>query len=132
VKLVELVRASTRRCARAVLDELRGELKVAITGIAIRACPPLPPTVAERLTDYRAQNVADSVMYREALADAATARRWSVVWYEAKHVFDQAARALGTASVDRLLSDTGKSLGRPWQKDHRIAMAAAIAAHDAI
>ena len=43
-------------------------------GIALRTCPPLPATVAERLSDYRARNVADWVMYRKALAGAAAAR----------------------------------------------------------
>ena len=31
----------------------------------------LPPTVAERLADYRAQNAADTVAYRNARAGAA-------------------------------------------------------------
>ena len=39
-----------------------------ILGIALRQCPALPPTIAERIKDYRAQNVADWVMYRKALA----------------------------------------------------------------
>jgi hypothetical protein len=35
----------------------------------------LPPTIAERIKDYRAQNVADWVMYRKALSAAAEALR---------------------------------------------------------
>ena len=31
-------------------------------------------------------------------------------------------------TVDGLLAETGKALGPPWQKDHRVAMCAAIAA----
>ena len=31
-------------------------------------------------------------------------------------------------SLDDLLADTGRSVGRPWRKDHKLAMAAAIAA----
>src|SRR6188508_558151 len=55
---------------------------VPITRIAIRACPELPPTIEERIADNRAQTIADSVMYREALATAATARGWAVHWYD--------------------------------------------------
>jgi hypothetical protein len=128
VALVKRVRASVQRCARAVLGTLAGEVTVPVSGIAIRACPELPPTIAERITNYRAHNVADSVMYRQALADAGQARGWSVRWYEPKRVFDEAARALGRDSVGDLLRDTGKVLGRPWQKDHQFAMAAALAA----
>src|SRR5206468_914387 len=34
--------------------------------VALRKCPQLPPTIAERITDYYAQNNADWVMYRLA------------------------------------------------------------------
>ena len=39
-----------------------------IGGIALRERQPLPPTIAERIKNYRASNVADWVMYRTALA----------------------------------------------------------------
>lgn len=126
VALVERVRASARGRARATLEALAAELPVAIRGIALRACPDLPPTVAERIASYRARNVADWVMYREALAEAASARRWTVSWYDARRVIDDAARALGRPVGD-LLRDAGKALGPPWRQDHRLAMAAALA-----
>ncbi len=126
--LVERVRASVIRCAGARLATLAAEVATKITGIALRTCPELPPTVAERLTSYRAQNVADSVMYRDALADAAAARGWSVSRYEARRVVGDAARSLGRTRIDDLLRAPGRALGPPWQQDHRLAMAAAIAA----
>ena len=52
-------------------------LPLPISSIAIRVCPRLPPTIEERIADTRAANVADSVMYRQALASAAEARGWS-------------------------------------------------------
>jgi hypothetical protein len=125
---VKRVRTSVQRCARAVLDTLAGEVSIPIRAIAIRKCPELPPTIAERIASYRAHNVADSVMYRQALADAARARGWSVFWYDTKLVFDEAARPLGRKSISALLHDAGTSLGPPWQKDHQVAMAAALAA----
>jgi hypothetical protein len=130
VALVERVHASARRHARRCLDALAGDLAATITGVALRRCPPLPPTIAERIADYRAQCVADTVMFRDALAEAAAARGWAVSWYDVKTVFDAAARALERDRVDGLVRAAGKALGPPWQQDHRVAMAAAIAAAD--
>lgn len=127
VALVERVRASAERCSRAVLAALARDVKT-IDTIALRACPALPPTVEERITNVRARNHADWVMYREALADAARSLGWSVVWFDAKTVHAEAARVLGMTSIDALLRETGKRLGPPWQIDHRLAMAAAITA----
>jgi hypothetical protein len=126
--LVERVRSSASTMATAALEALSGALPMEIAGIALRTCPPLPATVAERLRSYRAQNVADWVMYRQALAGAAEARSWWVHWYDAKSVFAEAARAVGRRSIDGILNQTGASVGPPWQKDHKLAMAAAIAA----
>ena len=127
VALVERVARSAQREAQTALTALASSVPAPIVGVALRACPPLPATIAERLADYRAQNVADSVLYREALAQAARSRGWAVHWYEAKTVLQQAARALGRGSMDELLQKTGAALGPPWQKDHKLAMAAAIA-----
>ena len=128
VKLVGRVRASADQCAQESLDALANAAPITVVGIALRECPPLPPTIAERISDYRAQCVADTVLCREALAEAAQARGWKVHSYEAKSVFAEAARVLGLASLDDLLADTGQWVGRPWRKDHKLAMAAAIAA----
>jgi hypothetical protein len=129
VALVERVRASAERRARACLDALAHDRSdLTIVGIALRALQPLPETLEARLTDYRARNVADWVMYRRALADAAEARGWAVSWYDAKHVLTGAAKALGLASIDEHLRATGRAMGPPWQKDHKVAMAAAIVA----
>ena len=128
IDLIHRVRASAERHARDRLDTLAGDVTHEIVGISLRQCPPLPDTLAEKLSNYRAQNVADTVMYRQALADAATDRGWRVHWYEAKGVFTEAADALLLSTIDDLLQSTGAALGPPWQRDHRVAMAAAIAA----
>ncbi len=126
--LIRRVQAAAEQHAGDALEALAKAVSQAITAVALRECPPLPDTIAERLTDYRAQNVADTVMIRQALADAATARGWAVYWYAPKHVFAQAAAVLHRDTLDDLLKETGAALGPPWQKDHRMAMAAAIAA----
>jgi len=128
VALVARVQASARECAADSLAVLAAEVGAPIAGIALRACQPLPETVEERITNYRAMCVADWVMYRQALAQAAEARGWRVHWYDAKKVQAEAARALGRPSIDDLVKQAGKKLGPPWQQDHRTAMAAAIAA----
>jgi len=72
------------------------------------------------------------VMYRQVLAAAAEARGWAVHWFDAKKVFDEASGALRST---RPVGDFGahflqlrKSIGPPWNNDHKLAMAAAIVA----
>jgi hypothetical protein len=127
VALVERVRASAARGARENLEALAAALSAPITRIAIRACPSLPPTVEERIADNRAQTMADSVMYREALAAAAEARGWSVYLYDRARVFRDAATVLGREDIDAFLQAMGRSIGPPWQAKHKLAAAAALA-----
>jgi hypothetical protein len=128
VALVERVRVSAARGARKGLEALAAAVPVPIAGIAIRACPRLPSTIEERIKDNRAQTVADSVMYREALAAAAEARGWFVHWYDRERVFVDAAEVLGREDVEAFLSTMGRSIGPPWQAQHKLAAAAALAA----
>jgi hypothetical protein len=128
VVLVERVRASAARGARESLEALAAAVPVPIASIAIRACPELPPTIEERITDNRAQTMADSVMYREALATAAEARGWAVHWYDREGVFLDAAAVLGVEDVNAFLSAMGRSVGPPWQAKQKLAAAAALAA----
>jgi hypothetical protein len=127
VALVERVRESAARGARESLEALAATVSVPIASIAVRVCPRLPPTTQERIADSRAANVADSVMYREALATAAEARGWSVVWYDRESVFRDAAAALGGKDIDAFLHAMGRSIGPPWQARHKLAAAAALA-----
>lgn len=112
VALVERVRASAEKCAAIALEDVARTVP-GVVGIALRRCQELPATIAECIRDYRAQNVADWVMYRKALAGAAENRGWRVYWYEAKKM------AVG---------EMRKPAGPPWNADHRLAMAAALAA----
>jgi len=125
VALVERVRMSAEKRAVLALDAVAMAVP-RILGIALRQCPPLPPTIAERIQDYRAQNNADWVMYRMALASAAEARRWPVHWYDAKKVLDAASQALRVANLDAHFLRLRKAVGPPWNNDHKLAMAAAV------
>jgi hypothetical protein len=128
VELVERVRASAERHAKLVLDGVEAALPGRVFGVALRQCPELPPTIAERITNYRASNVADWVMYRRALAAAAETREWSVHWYDSRRVFGIAGKALGIENLDDHFARMRRLIGPPWGQDQRMAMAAAIGA----
>jgi hypothetical protein len=128
VALVERVRASAARGAQSSLEALAAAVPVPIASIALRECPPLPPTTEQRIADHRAQTFADSVMYRQALATAAEARGWSVYWYDRSRVFHDAAAVLGREDIDAFVHALGRSIGPPWQARHKLAAAAALAA----
>jgi hypothetical protein len=128
VALVERVRAAAARGARECLEALAAAVPIPIAAIAIRVCPELPPTTEQRIADNRAQTVADTVMYRQALAAAAEARGWSVHWYDKDDVFREAAAALGRSDADAFLLEMGRAVGSPWQARHKLAAAAAVAA----
>ncbi|MBV9102472.1 MAG: hypothetical protein JO060_02715 [Candidatus Eremiobacteraeota bacterium] len=125
VTLVEQVRVSAERHAALALDAVATAVPH-IVGIALRNCPQLPPTVAERIKDYRARNVADWVMYRKALASAAEARGWLIGWYDVKNVLGLASQALRVEDFDAHFLALRTAIGPPWNKDHKLAMAAAI------
>jgi hypothetical protein len=127
VALVERVRVSAERHAVLALDAVTMAVP-RILGVALRNCQQLPPTIAERIKEYRAQNIADWVMYRKALAFAAEARGWPVHWYDAKKVLGAASQALHVESLDDHFLDVRRALGPPWDMDHKLAMAAAIVA----
>ena len=125
VELVERVRGSAEKHAVLALDAVTTAMP-RILGIALRECQPLPSTIAERIKDYRAQNVADWVMYRKALASAAQARGWPVHWYDAKKVLEAASKALRVENLEDHFLGVRKAVGPPWDKDHKLSMAAAI------
>ncbi len=127
IVLVEHVRKSAAAGAREGLDALARSVAVPITSITIRVCPKLPATTKERIVETRAATVADSVMYREALAAVALARDWSVHWYDRDRVFGDAADALGGEDIETFLQAMGRAIGPPWQAKHKLAAAAALA-----
>ena len=128
IDLVQQVEAAAAQGAAAGLEQLSAALAIPIERISIRACAELPATIEERIRDNRAQTMADSIAYRQALAQAARALGWSVLWYEKKQVAEEAAAALAGADLDVVLKAMGKSVGPPWQARHKLAAAAALAA----
>ena len=123
--LVAEVRASAQRATSAALDELSAAVPQPITSISLRAWPAdFPGDIAvQRRVPYESR--ADSVMYRQVLADLARERGWAVHLFEAKDVEKEAARVLGRRA-DEVLLGPRATLGPPWSKDHRMALAATI------
>jgi hypothetical protein len=127
VALVERVRVSAERHAVLALDAVTMAVPP-ILGIALRSYQQLPPTIAQRLKDYRARNVADWVMYRKALAAAAAARGWPVHFYDTTKVFGEASQVLRVENFDAHFLNMRRAVGPPWNNDHKLAMAAAVVA----
>ena len=125
--LVARVRASAARAASASLDRLAAELPEPIVSMSLRSWPPdFPDDIAvQRRVPYEAR--ADSVMYRQVLAELAHARGWAVHLYDARDVESQAAGVLGSRAAE-VLHGPRATLGPPWTKDHRMALAATIMA----
>jgi hypothetical protein len=126
-ELVALVRASAARATSASLDELASVLREPIVSVSLRAWPlDFPEDIAvQRRAPYESH--ADSIMYRQILAELAHARGWPVHVYDAKIVENQAARILAERA-DEVLYGPRATLGPPWAKDHRTALAATIVA----
>ncbi len=125
--LVATVRASARRATSAALDELATAVTEPIVSMSLRAWPgDFPDEIAVlRRAPYEAR--ADSVMYRQVLAECARARGWDLHLYDAKDVESSAAIVLGERA-DEVLRGPRARLGPPWGKDHRMALAATILA----
>lgn len=125
--LVARVRASVLRASAVALDELAAALPEAIESMSVRAWPPDFPDDIAVLRRAPYESRADSVMYCRLLAELADERGWAVHGYDAKTVEAQAARVLG-ARADAVLRAPRATLGPPWSKDHRMALAATIVA----
>jgi len=123
--LVAEVRASVVRTASGALDELTTELSDPIASMSLRAWPAdFPEDISlQRRVPYESR--ADSVMYCQVLAELAGKRGWAVHLYNAKDVEDEAVRILGNRA-DEVLHGPRATLGPPWSKDHRMALAATI------
>jgi hypothetical protein len=123
--LVAQVRASVARATSASLDELAGSLPAPVVSISLRTWPlDFPEDIAvQRRVPYESR--ADAIMYRQILSELAQARRWHVHVYDAKRVVAQAVSMLGERA-DEVLRGPRATLGPPWTKDHRMALAATV------
>lgn len=126
-ELVARVRASVARATLAALDDLAAALPAPVRSMSLRAWPhDFPEDIAVlRRAPYESR--ADSVMYRQTLAQLAESRGWAIHLYDAARIEDEAARILGDRAHE-ILYGPRRTLGSPWAKDHRIALAATVVA----
>ena len=128
--LVADVRAASIRHTSAALDALTSEVSGQLTSLSVRGWPADFPTDIATLRRPPYESRADSVMYCQVLAALAEARGWTVSFYDTKTVEAQAAMILGDRADDVLVGPRS-ILGPPWNKDHRMALAATIVADSA-
>jgi hypothetical protein len=123
--LVAKVRASVMKITTLSMDGLVSALPAPVSALAIRRWQSdFPEDVAtQRRPPYESR--ADSVMYCKVLAEVAAERGWDICTYDAKNVEAEAAAMLGFRA-DEVLRGPRATLGPPWTKDHRIALAATI------
>ncbi|MBN9619181.1 MAG: hypothetical protein J0H43_05555, partial [Actinobacteria bacterium] len=126
-RLVDEVRASATRMTAAALDEIAAAADAPIRSVSLRSwSADFPRDIAvQRRVPYESR--ADSVMYREVLAALARERGWAVHLYEAGEVEVRATRVLGERAR-AVLYGPRTTLGPPWTKDHRTALAATVLA----
>jgi hypothetical protein len=128
--LVLRVRESVSRTTEARVSELRDALPYTIVAMTLRN-PPMtyvPRTVVEAHASYNVMCRADAMLYHDALATTATRLGLALELHDRGTEVERAADRLTVSveDVERYLHDTGKRLGPPWQKEHRLAAAAAI------
>ena len=125
--LVATVRASVTRACAAAFDDLAAALPAPVVSVSLRFWPhDFPEDIAvQRRAPYEAR--ADAIMYRHVLAELAHERGWEVHCYDAKHVEAQASDLLGERA-DSILRAPRATLGPPWTRDHRVALAATVLA----
>jgi hypothetical protein len=133
-RLVERGLDAARRHA---VRELRDALARAadsghdVSGCAVLMGPPMPDwTVDEILAVHVRMHKAEGVMFRDALAHAATECGQCLVAIPEKQLHDHASRALTAAprTLTRSIELLGKLVGPPWGKDQKDAALAAMIA----
>lgn len=119
--LVDEFRDSIARCVATAFDALPS----GVTSVHLRSWPlDFPSDLAtQRKLPY--ENWADSIIYRQVLADAADARGWTVHLFDPKTIERQARDLLGLRA-EAVIDGPRQRIGAPWSKDHRVALAATI------
>lgn len=119
------VRASATQHVARVFDALVGELGRSVDSFSLREWSSDFPTDISTLRRAPYESRADSVMYRQVMAEQAARRGWVTKYFDANTIQQSAARLL---DGDDVIERQRQVLGPPWNKDHRIAFAATIVA----
>lgn len=141
-KARDLVKRAIGTARRIAIQEMRMAIhRSCEAGHEIAACAvlvvdPMPDwSVAEILAVHFRMHKAEGVLFRDALAHAATVNDLRLVAIPEKQLEDEADRALATAmknlgmnSLRKSIVSLGKSVGPPWGKDQKDASLAALIA----
>ena len=92
----------------------------------------LPTELARKLSTHALLHASERDLYEQAVIRGATGAGLPVTTIPATgSLLDHASDVLGVA-LEPALTSLGKSIGAPWQKDHKEATAAALVALDAV
>jgi hypothetical protein len=133
----DLVTRGIEAARRIAIREMRAALKRArergheVTACAVLVGDPMPDWgIEEILAVHVRMHRAEGVLFREALARAATAAGLRLIAIPEKRLAEHAEIALGTP-IDVLraqVATLGRSAGPPWGKDQKDAALAALVA----
>jgi hypothetical protein len=120
VALADRVEAGARKAAVESLGAAVAAVDGEVVAAAVIGEPKDVPPPERVLARHLLLHLAEGELYRSVLADAADELGLAVV-----------PVPVGSVSVDAhapLLAAMGKAAGRPWQADHKLAVAAALLA----
>ncbi|HEV8369303.1 MAG TPA: hypothetical protein VGQ39_15215 [Pyrinomonadaceae bacterium] len=132
-----LVKRGIQAAHRNALNEIRAAIKRAeknehrIVGCAVLMGEPMPNwSVAQILAVHFRMHKAEGVLFREALAKAATKCGLPFLSVPEKQLNDYAVRTLSTplGLLTKRIAGLGKEIGPPWGKDQKDAALAAMIA----
>ena len=130
--LVREVHDAVDTLTELVLEELAGvaEPHGKLVAVGVTGFPRDVPVLEKVLASHALLHLAEGELYRGAICDAAADRGCTVVPIHPKHGIRETAHALGVAPEPfaQRLTALRAELGAPWQADHRLATAAALAA----
>ncbi len=133
----DLVRRGLETARRIAVREMRTAIKRAheagheVAACAVLVVDPMPDwTVDEILAVHFRMHKAEGVLFRDALARAATACHLRLLGIPEKQLDEYAERALAISvnSLRKTIASLGKSVGPPWGKDQKDASLAAMIA----
>jgi hypothetical protein len=131
----ETSRARATRALQVLCEQLRaaGHPHPPVAGGMVGGTGPQTGDLAAILASHSSIHAAEGQLYRRAVADACRGLQIPVVEVRARELPSRAARQLGVepAGLAAPLGAIGRAAGRPWAKDQKDGLLAALAALDA-
>jgi hypothetical protein len=130
--LIDSVEKAATDAAQAAIDGFVSSLgPVAAIGV-VGGNRRLPSDLSRILSSHALLHASERALYERALIEGATRAGLRVTTVPATgSLFADASEVLGVA-LEPTLAAVGKSVGPPWQKDHKEATAAALVALQAV